>query len=148
MFFKKKDNAAALENYHTAVSYAQQYKSRSFEIRIYQAMIKAYKETGDFKKAMHYLEQTKAYDDSVVTKQNFAKAADIQNKYEREKKDNEINRLHAEQLIRQLQIEKQRAIIAGNLLEAQKKENEIELLSGQKADNRTGERTGKKCTPG
>jgi two-component system, NarL family, sensor histidine kinase UhpB len=40
--------------------------------------------------------------------------------------------LNTDQKIKRLQIEKQNALLAGNLLEAQKKENEIELLSSAK----------------
>ncbi|MBL7745819.1 MAG: histidine kinase, partial [Chitinophagaceae bacterium] len=132
MLYKKKDYTAAIQEYNTAISFAQKYKSRSFEIRTYRALIKAHKETGDFEKALVLLEATKRYDDSVFTKESFAKAADIQNKYEQEKKDNEITRLGTEQRIQQLQLEKQNAIIAGNLLEAEKKQSEIELLARQK----------------
>lgn len=40
--------------------------------------------------------------------------------------------MQAEQKIRQLESEKQKAIIAGNLLEAKRKEDEITILSREK----------------
>ncbi len=60
-----------------------------------------------------------------------SKIADIETKYKTEKKDIEIERLKTEQRIRQLEIDKQKAEIAGNSLLAKQKENEINLLVQQ-----------------
>ncbi len=68
----------------------------------------------------------------VETREGHKAAAELDVKYQQAVKDKEISRLQAEQKIRQLESEKQKAIIAGNLLEAKRKEDEITLLSREK----------------
>ncbi|MEQ1554658.1 MAG: histidine kinase, partial [Ferruginibacter sp.] len=67
--------------------------------------------------------------DSISAKSNISKIEEIKTKYETEKKDNEILKLQNEQQIKTLQIEKQNALINGNIQLAKKKEAEILLLS-------------------
>ncbi len=90
-----------------------------------------YKKTNDYRSAYDNLKQYYAYRDSIVSEATTTNIAELQTKYETEKKDNEISRLNTDQKIKQLQIEKQRATISGNALEARQKENEIKLLSQQ-----------------
>jgi hypothetical protein len=96
MYYKKKMYPQSLNDYSKAISYAQKYKSYSTEIKVSRSLAQLYSETGDFKNAWHYLKLKKAYDDSVLTSANFAKASDFQNKYEREKKDYQILKLNKE----------------------------------------------------
>lgn len=70
-----------------------------------------------------------SYRDSVINQNTKSAIAEITTRYETEKKDNEISRLNADQRIKQLEIEKQKAIIAGNAAMALQKQNEIDLLS-------------------
>ncbi len=91
-----------------------------------------YKEYKDFYNAYENYKKYILYRDSIFNAETNAKIADIQTHYETEKKDNEIARLNTSERIKELQIEKQKALIAGNILEAQKKESEIELLSNSK----------------
>ena len=72
------------------------------------------------------------YKDSVISENTQSAIAEISTRYETKKKDDEITRLNTGQRIKQLEIEKQKATIAGNLLEAKQKQNEITLLSQQK----------------
>ena len=72
------------------------------------------------------------YKDSIISENTQSAIAEISTRYETKKKDDEIIRLNITQKIKQLEIEKQKAIISGNLLEAKQKENEITLLSQQK----------------
>jgi signal transduction histidine kinase len=90
-----------------------------------------YKKTNDYRSAYDNLKQYYNYRDSLNSEATATNIAELQTKYETEKKDNEITRLNTEQKIKQLQIEKQRATIAGNVLEAKQKENDIRLLSQQ-----------------
>lgn len=88
-----------------------------------------YKDYKDFYNAYEMYKKYIVYRDSIVNDETKAKIADVQTRYETEKKDREILQLSAEQRIGELEIEKQKAIIAGNLLEASQKENAIRLLS-------------------
>ena len=72
------------------------------------------------------------YRDSLISAKTRSDIAEIETRYETEKKDNEIARLSTEQKIRLLEIEKQKAIISGNMLLAKQKENEIRLLSQER----------------
>jgi len=88
-----------------------------------------YRRAADFKNAFESQRLYYTYRDSLLGEETETNIIELQTKYETEKKDNEISRLNTEQRIRQLEIEKQRAIIDGNRLEALRKENEITLLS-------------------
>lgn len=88
-----------------------------------------YDKQGDKTKAFDYYRRYILYKDSIAAHSALSKVEEIKARYETEKKDNEIARLHADQRIRELELEKQKAVIAGNTLEAIQKENEIRLLS-------------------
>lgn len=89
----------------------------------------------NFKQANFNYKQYIAYRDSISEKSNLVKITEIRTLYETEKKDGEIIRLNTLQKLKQLQIEKQEAVIAGNFLEAKRKQAEIELLSVEKKLN-------------
>ncbi len=91
-----------------------------------------YDKQGDKAKALNYYRRYILYKDSIAANSALSKVEEIKTRYETEKKDNEIARLHADQRIGVLELEKQKAIIAGNTLEALRKENEIKLLSQEK----------------
>jgi tetratricopeptide (TPR) repeat protein len=80
----------AIKSYRTSVDYSNKFNIPTYVITTYKAMTKTYKAMNDYKNALYYTEIVKAYQDSVLTKENFAAAADIQNKYQREKKDREL----------------------------------------------------------
>lgn len=71
------------------------------------------------------------YKDSIVLETTRSSIAEIETKYEAKKKDEAIDRLNISQQIKQLEIEKQKAVIAGNTLEAKRKEDEIAFLVQQ-----------------
>ncbi|NOT49913.1 MAG: histidine kinase [Chitinophagaceae bacterium] len=80
----------AIKEYLASIDYSNKFNIPTYVITNYKAMTKTYRAMNDYKNALYYTEKFKAYEDSVLTTQNFAKAADIQNKYEREKKDKEL----------------------------------------------------------
>jgi two-component system, NarL family, sensor histidine kinase UhpB len=102
-----------------------------------------FKIRGDFYNAYENIKKVHLYKDSIINEKTQTNIAEIQTKYDTEKKDNEITRLNTEQKInalqlerlntdqkiKQLAIEKQQAVIAGNVLLAKQKEDEIKLLS-------------------
>ncbi len=106
-----------------------------------------FKIRGDYYNAYENIKKFHLYKDSIINEKTQTNVAEIQTKFETEKKDNEIIRLNAEQeiyalqikqlntdkKIKQLAIEKQQAIIAGNTLLAKQKEDEIKLLSQERA---------------
>ena len=91
-----------------------------------------YNRTNDHKNAYENLKKYYSYRDSIISKETTTNIAELQTKYETEKKDNEISRLSLDQKIKQLEIDKQKVIIQGNWLEAKQKENEIKILSQER----------------
>ncbi len=91
-----------------------------------------YDKQADKGRALEYYRRYILYKDSIAANSALSKVEEIKSQYETEKKDNEIARLHADQRIKLLELEKQKAVIAGNTLEALRKEDEIKLLSQEK----------------
>ncbi|MEP7376564.1 MAG: tetratricopeptide repeat protein [Chitinophagaceae bacterium] len=127
-----KDTVAMEAFYSESLDLSVQLNNKTLLRDLYGSKAGYYSKVNDFKNAYESLKKYYAYRDSLVSDETATNIAELETKYETEKKDNEITRLNSDQKIKQLQIEKQNALLAGNLLEAQKKENEIELLSGAK----------------
>ncbi|MBP6022323.1 tetratricopeptide repeat-containing sensor histidine kinase [Ferruginibacter sp.] len=107
--------------------------SDKFNLRdVYLQLASFYKKHNDFAKAYDLYSKHIIYRDSIIKNNTASSIADLEKKYQTEKKDKEIIELNTAQRIKELQIEKQNALLAGNLLEAKKKEDEIELLSKAK----------------
>jgi len=96
---------------------------------LYLQLSNYHAENKNFSEAYAYYRKYIVYRDSIVGENTKSAIAEINARYESEKKDNEILKLTSEQSIKQLQIEKQKALIAASRLEARRKQNEIELLS-------------------
>ncbi|MFN8252006.1 MAG: tetratricopeptide repeat protein [Ferruginibacter sp.] len=128
----KEDTAVTISWYNKAekISAAQNDKYNLRDVYLYLSLF--YKANMDFGKAYDYYRKHILYRDSIMSSNTAKNVAELEKKYETEKKDNEITQLNADKRIKALQIEKQNALIAGNLLEAKKKESEIELLSKAK----------------
>ncbi len=88
-----------------------------------------YKTRGDYYNAYDNYKKYIVYKDSLNSAETKLTIAELETKYQTEKKDNEISRLNNTQKITQLEIDKQKAVIEGNILQAQKKQNEIDLLA-------------------
>jgi signal transduction histidine kinase len=133
-----KDTASAEEYFDKSYSIARQLNNKALLRDYHGTRASYYRRANDFLNAFESQKLYYTYRDSLVSEETETNIIELQTKYETEKKDNEISRLNTEQRIRQLEIEKQRATIAGNKLEALQKENEILLLSQrqQLQDNR------------
>lgn len=88
-----------------------------------------YNATKNYPAAYEHYKKYILYRDSIVSDKTQSQIAEIATRFETEKKDNEIARLNTDQRIKQLEIEKQKAVIAGNDAIALQKQNEIDLLS-------------------
>lgn len=117
-------NAYLRESY----ALAQQLNNKTLWRDYYGSHSSYYKTLGDYKNAYESLRKYHLYKDSMVNEATQTNIAELQTKYETEKKDRAIAALNAEQKIRQLELEKQKAIIAGNQEEAKRKQNEINFL--------------------
>lgn len=126
------DSSGALSYHQKAFDLSTRINNKYNLRDIYLNKAIFYKDYKDFYNAYENYKKYILYRDSILNTETNEKIADIQARYETEKKDNEISRLNASERIKELQIEKQQAVIVGNVLEAEKKQNEIELLSSAK----------------
>ncbi|MBL7745480.1 MAG: tetratricopeptide repeat protein [Chitinophagaceae bacterium] len=126
------DTVEVMSYFRKAEQLLCQYNNKTLFRDYYFQLSGFYKDNGNYEAAYDNYKKYVAYRDSLVNQNTASAIAEINTRYETEKKDNEITRLNADQRIKLLEIEKQKALIAGNRLEAQQKENEIELLSKSK----------------
>ena len=122
----------AIESYVKVLETFEKSPNPFVEYQVQHNLASLYAATADYEKAYKHQQQYILLHDSVQNVEKFKASAELENKYQQAIKDNEINRLTTAEKIKLLEIEKQKAIIAGNLAEAQKKENEIALLFQQK----------------
>lgn len=123
-----KDTTAGLAYLRESYDLSVQLNNKALWRDFYGSKSAYYKNQGDFKNAFEELKKYHLYKDSLVNEATQTNIAELQTKYETEKKDQAIASLNAEQKIRQLELEKQKAVIAGDKQEAKRKQNEIDLL--------------------
>jgi two-component system, NarL family, sensor histidine kinase UhpB len=126
------DSATAIAFYQKGLALSKQLDNKDNIGNVYEKMSAFYFTRKNFEKAYQYFKIYTAYRDTIATASALTNIEKVKIEYETEKKDNEIFKMANEQRIKELQIEKQKALIAGNWQEAQRKENEIELLSKAK----------------
>ncbi len=127
-----KDTTAALFFFNKAVRISLSLNNKENISNAYEKLSAFYFSNQNFERAYDKYKSFILYRDSIIVKSNLAKIAEVKIQYETEKKDNEISKLNALQILKQLQIEKQNALISGNILLAKQKQSEIELLFKQK----------------
>ncbi|HLP11412.1 MAG TPA: histidine kinase [Flavobacteriales bacterium] len=84
---------------------AKKYQNLMWVTTFYYNISLCYENIGDFKTAHMYIGKYVSLHDSLTNVENFAAAADIQHKYEREKKENEILKLNQDKKIAQINLE-------------------------------------------
>lgn len=92
----RKKYPEAIKYYNTGLTLAKKYDIPRWKCMYYDGLAVTYEQMGDYKNANLYNQLNIRMHDALVNKENFAAAADIQNKYDRAKKDNEILKLAAE----------------------------------------------------
>ena len=126
------DSVAADSLYRKAWLLSKELGNKENIANAYEKMSNFYLSRKNYAAAYEHYKNFMLYRDSINAISTLSKIEEIRTKYETEKKDNEISRLSTLQRLRELEIEKQNAVIAGNLLEAKQKQNEIDLLSQSK----------------
>jgi two-component system, NarL family, sensor histidine kinase UhpB len=125
------DSASGVNYYHKALDLSKQLGNKENISNAYEKLTTFYQARSQYKEAYESYRQYIIYRDSIKDFSTLSRIEEIRTQYETEKKDNEITRLKTQEQIRQLEIEKQKAIIDGNMLLAKRKEDEIKLLSQQ-----------------
>ncbi|MGZ3899145.1 MAG: tetratricopeptide repeat protein [Bacteroidia bacterium] len=92
-----KDYKLAEKNYFLSLEESRKLNNLEWVSEAYLALSDLYIAKKNYAQAIDYLRSYYQLKDSIINVTNFAKAADIQNKLEREKKEAELSQLKAEQ---------------------------------------------------
>jgi two-component system sensor histidine kinase UhpB len=122
------DSLTALNYFDKSISMSKELGDKANLRDAYLNKAIFFKIRGDFYNAYENIKKYFLYKDSIVSENTTTAIAELETKYQTEKKDQQINQLNTSQKIKQLEIEKQRAIISGNVLLAKQKQSEIDLL--------------------
>lgn len=128
----KKDTSLAIAYFNKSIKISDTLGNKTNLRDAYKYLSDFYHVNKNYLQAFNNYVKFVSYRDSINSADRETNIAELEAKYETAKKDNEISRLNADQRIRQLEIEKQAAIISGNKLEAAQKATEIDLLVQQK----------------
>ncbi len=93
IYLEQQDYNRAFENAKKALKYSQEIGSLEHIYSNYNLLSRIYKELGDYENAHHYYKQYAVLMDSVKNTETMAEIAEIQTKYETEKKEKENNLL-------------------------------------------------------
>ena len=92
----KGDYSEAIKYYNLGLTYAFKYNSPRWVYNYYTGLAETYELMNDFKQANTYNKLYSQVHDSLINAENFTAAADIQNKYQREKQEKAVLKLNAE----------------------------------------------------
>lgn len=126
----------AYNSFDSGLHYAVKYAKPKLEYNYYLALADVCDSLGDYKKAYLYKNKYLYLHDSIGSSEKFRITAELENKYLVALKEKDILALKNEQAIRELELQREKAINAGNALEAAKKESEIRRLKADEAIRR------------
>ncbi len=128
----KMDSSTILSFYDKGIQLAEQLKSKSHLYQLHRYKSDFYSSQENYEQAYRHFRKYILYKDSLALAEQQRNVEELEAKYQTAKKDIEIQKLNADQRIKLLEIEKQKAIIGGNLLEAKQKGIAINLLQQQR----------------
>jgi two-component sensor histidine kinase len=103
-FCKKKDFKNAIDYAQKSVDIAQNLKDTYRLFNAYQSLYRAQKEAGFFKESLLSLEKAKTFEDDMIRAEKTKSIAEIETKYETEKKKIQITHLNEVTTIQQKQL--------------------------------------------
>ncbi|HEX8515568.1 MAG TPA: sensor histidine kinase [Bacteroidia bacterium] len=105
---KKKDHRIALDYSLRSLALANELKSKSKLKTVYRDLSYCYKQLNDHESALNYYEKYAALNDSIYSEESARQIAELQTRYETEKKDLELERKDLELSKNQLEIAQQK----------------------------------------
>ena len=101
----------AIQAFHESIKINDKF-NRGFKIKTtcYNLLSKVYERTGDYKSALIHLKLYIQYADSMEQKEKYDRLANLEKRYETEKKENEIARLQAKQELTLIQLKKNKQL--------------------------------------
>jgi signal transduction histidine kinase len=106
-YLKLKENDKAYNYLKQAYDISVKIKDNGCIRNSFENFSKFYEKTGDYKTALEYYKKYKSINDSIFTKENSDKIAEMQVRYETEEKEKENEILRQKNTIQQLAIQKQ-----------------------------------------
>ncbi|MGJ7033845.1 tetratricopeptide repeat protein [Niabella hirudinis] len=126
------DSASADRYFTNAIDMASSLQNKTVMRNGYQYLSNFYSAHKNHEKALIAYKKYISLRDSISNSETDTKIAMLQSTFDFEKKEFEINQLQIQQKIKQLEIEKQKALLTQNVAEAERKQKEIDLLSKTK----------------
>lgn len=122
------DSISAETHFRLAEGIAQELNIKPILQNLYLQKFLFYRDYKNFQMALQHNELYQQYKDSLLNEKTIANIAELQTKYETEKKDFEIARLTADQKLKQLTIRNQEISLKSALLEQEQNKNQILIL--------------------
>lgn len=125
----EKDSLTIMNYFNQSLAYNQRNLNKANFRDLYQQLAFYFRSQGRYRQAYDYINLHTLYRDSIIQENTLSNIAELEKKFETEKKDNEILRLQNQDQLKELEIEKQKALLSQNLLEVGRKEQAITLLT-------------------
>ncbi|MBI5217511.1 MAG: tetratricopeptide repeat protein [Bacteroidia bacterium] len=110
IFYRKKEYNKGIETELKSLDIAKELNDAAIMKNIFYALGNFYKKINDFKNANYYLEQYIAYNDSIQGAETTKQITEIQEKYQSEKKEKEIEILQLDKIHKEKEIWQQKII--------------------------------------
>jgi serine phosphatase RsbU (regulator of sigma subunit) len=111
IYEQKKDYPAAINYYNKTITISKEIDMRQGILEGYRSLSSVYKASGQFENSLKYFNMYYEVKDSILNKENFKQLAELNTRYETDKKEKEILLLTKDQelntkIIRQQQLER------------------------------------------
>lgn len=107
-YTKKKSSQLALDYNLKALKIATELKAKSRLKKVYSDISDNYKDLGDFKKALEFHYKYAQLNDTIFSEQSASKIAEMQTKYDTEKKDLELTKTNLELSKKEIELNRQK----------------------------------------
>lgn len=104
---KKFDSASYF--YENAKTIANDLGAKQLMLQVYNGYTKMYQDMGNYRMAFSSLQTARSYQDSLYNENRIKQLAEVEAKYEADKKDQEIKMLRQEQIIKTIEIKQHEA---------------------------------------
>jgi two-component system NarL family sensor kinase len=107
-YAKKKDHTSALQYNLKALEIANELHAKNRLKKVYYDISDNYKNLGDFQKALAFYSKYAKLNDTIFSEQSASKIAEMQTKYETEKKDLELTKTNLELSKKEIELNQQK----------------------------------------
>lgn len=135
LYSQLNDSIMAIEYFSRALSIAKKSKTKEIQILVYENLDEFYFKRKDYKQAYDYQKKYISQKDSLLNEQNQSKLESLKTQFETEKKDQQIQLLSKDKLLKELFIDKQESELLKQKSEAVEQSYKIKILNDEKRFN-------------